>query len=81
MSAASCSGVCSPRLTSVDVGAGRDQEPAGLDVAERGRAVQRLHPHVVVCDRICIGPGVEQELDRARAAEERREMQGSEAVG
>jgi len=68
-------------LTGVGVGAGGDQEPARLDVAERRRAVQRLDAHVVVGNRVRVGAGGEQDLDRTRPAEERREVQRSEAVG
>ena len=79
--AAAWSGVNSWRWRRVDVGAGRDQDPADLVVAAGRRAVQRLDLELVARVGVDLGAGVEQGPGRLGLAEERREMERREPVG
>ena len=71
-----------PPLRRIDVGAGRDQHPADLDVAPGRGAVERLDAQLVAASTASTSaPGVEQRPGGLGLAEERGEMERREPVG
>jgi hypothetical protein len=69
-------------LTRVRVGAGGEQQPARLEVEDgcRGRAVERLDPHLVAGDRVHLRAGCQQLAHDTRAPEKGRQMERGEPV-